>query len=358
MATNNRSQIPSKFEFLGRDQKITQPWSFWLSELSAGLAPIGSGYVVDNTAGTTGPTSLSQGLASNRGGTPSVNQLYIADDNGAIYTVSGGSWQLQSPAYTGDVLKNAFSTVTSLANVNANPGTYGSGSLVPVFTVDAKGRVTNASFTPVTFPALSGDWGDVLWTGPTGQPMSNGQLHFDPVTGYLNIGQQITFTDPVPTFDNLSPLTTIGDLLTVDSFHNVRLPVGPDGFVLTANSAMATGLEWAAAGAASNPFVEMTFAYGDASPQIITTVPANKYVISCSILITEAFNGTGAALEIGSAATPDDIMATSDSAPTVLSTWAVNPNVKYGAPTAIYLTITPGSGATTGRGLLVINIQS
>lgn len=359
MATNNRSQIPSKFEFLGRDQKITQPWSFWLSELQNGLAPVGSGYVIDNTASTTGPTSISQGLAGNRGGTPTVNQLYIADDNGAIYTVSGGSWQLQSPAYTGDVLKSAFSTTTTLATVNAAPGTYGSSSTIPIITVDAKGRVTTVGLASVTSTPISGDAGDMLWLNAAGQPTATGQLFFDPATGYLNVAQRITFNDPIPTFDNLSPLTSIGDLLTVDASHNVRLPVGPDGYVLTANSAASTGLEWQpSGGAGSNPFVEMVFAFGDASPQLITTVPANKYVISCSMLITEAFNGTGATLEIGSAGTPDDIMATSDSAPSVLSTWAVNPNVKYGSATAIYLTITPGAGATTGRGLLVINIQT
>ena len=358
MATSQRSQIPSKFEFLGNDKKITQPWQFWLQGLEQGLAPIGSGYVVDNTAGTTGPTSISQGLASNRGGTPSVNQLYIADDNGAIYTVSGGAWQVQTPAYTGDVTKPAFSTVTTLSTVNSAPGTYGNSSLIPVITVDAKGRVTTVNLTPVTTAPIAGEIGDILWLNAVGQPAANNQLNYDPITGYLNVAQQITFNDPAPTFNNLSPLTTKGDILTVDLVSNTRLPVGPDGYVLTANSATITGLEWAAAGSGTNPFVEMTFAFGDASPELITTVAANKSIISCSILITEAFNGTGATLQVGSIAVPDDIMASTDIAPSVLSTWSVNPNVKYGASTAIYLTINPGAGATTGRGLLVINIQT
>ena len=41
-----------------------------------------------------------------------------------------------------------------------------------------------------------------------------------------------------------SPLTTQGDLYTYDT-DNQRLPVGTDGQVLKANSATATGLEWA-----------------------------------------------------------------------------------------------------------------
>lgn len=44
-----------------------------------------------------------------------------------------------------------------------------------------------------------------------------------------------------------SPLTTKGDLLSRDSTTHVRLPVGTDGYVLKANSATASGLEWGSA---------------------------------------------------------------------------------------------------------------
>lgn len=47
-----------------------------------------------------------------------------------------------------------------------------------------------------------------------------------------------------------SPLTTKGDLLAFDTGNN-RVPVGTNGQILTANSAVAFGLEWAAPGAAS-----------------------------------------------------------------------------------------------------------
>lgn len=48
-------------------------------------------------------------------------------------------------------------------------------------------------------------------------------------------------------FDNLSPSTSKGDLIVHDGTNNVRVPAGTNGYVLTADSAEASGLKWAAA---------------------------------------------------------------------------------------------------------------
>lgn len=48
----------------------------------------------------------------------------------------------------------------------------------------------------------------------------------------------------IPGGGGASPLTTKGDLYTFTT-TDARLPVGGDGLCLTANSAQATGLEWA-----------------------------------------------------------------------------------------------------------------
>lgn len=53
---------------------------------------------------------------------------------------------LQSITLTGDVTGSGTNTLaTSLAFVNPNPGTFGSGTQVPQITVDAKGRITGIS---------------------------------------------------------------------------------------------------------------------------------------------------------------------------------------------------------------------
>jgi hypothetical protein len=64
------------------------------------------------------------------------------------------------PAFTGDVASSAGSANLTLGTVNANVGSFGSGTLIPTFTVDAKGRITAVSTTGIT-PA---------WSSVTGKP--------------------------------------------------------------------------------------------------------------------------------------------------------------------------------------------
>lgn len=77
------------------------------------------------------------------------------------------------------------------------------------------------------------------------------------VTGTLPIANGGTGqTTQTAAFDALSPLTTKGDLIVNDGTNDIRLAVGTDAFVLTADSTQASGIKWAAAsGGSGSPVV-------------------------------------------------------------------------------------------------------
>ncbi|UOF01336.1 tail fiber domain-containing protein [Bdellovibrio reynosensis] len=65
------------------------------------------------------------------------------------------------------------------------------------------------------------------------------------VTGTLPIANGGTGqTTAIAAFNGLSPLTTKGDIIVNDGTNDIRLPVGTNGQVLSANSAQASGLQW------------------------------------------------------------------------------------------------------------------
>lgn len=75
-------------------------------------------------------------------------------------------------------------------------------------------------------------------------------------------------TTQTAAFDALSPLTTKGDLIVNNGTNDIRLAVGTDAFVLTADSTQASGVKWAAASGSTAQY--LVFAR-NSSGQSITT---------------------------------------------------------------------------------------
>jgi hypothetical protein len=72
------------------------------------------------------------------------------------------------------------------------------------------------------------------------------------VTGTVAIANGGTGqTTQTAAFDALAPTTTKGDLIVDNGTNNVRLAVGTDAYVLTADSTAAAGVKWAAGGSSN-----------------------------------------------------------------------------------------------------------
>ena len=223
-------QVP----LVGNNGLVDYRWLSLFKALERTLPPDGAGDVVDGSATSYAPMVLFQGPQSALPGTAEVGSIYFALDTGTIYWANGGTWQELSEELTGDVLKAANSTVTSLATVFGTPGTFGSSTQVPRVTVDAKGRITNLSLETISLPPPSAGG------APTQLQFNNGGS-LGGTTGITFSGGALNFTTPLPTFNNLSPLTSSGDILTHNGTNNIRLPRGADNSFLRVNG---TSVNW------------------------------------------------------------------------------------------------------------------
>ena len=125
-----------------------------------------------------------------------------------------------------------------LNTVNPDVGTFGGGSNSVQITVNEKGLVTGVESVPINSDPGGND-GDIQFNNG-GSFGGVDSFNYDQATDTVELNNQqvdgvIMFTTPLPTFNNLSPLTTEGDLLTFDGTNNVRLPLGPSGEFLQSN---------------------------------------------------------------------------------------------------------------------------
>ena len=86
-----------------------------------------------------------------------------------VNTSLSGYISFERAALTGDITASANSNATTLATVNANVGSFGGASTVPVITVNAKGLVTAVSTASVSATVGDADYGDItvasgVWT--------------------------------------------------------------------------------------------------------------------------------------------------------------------------------------------------
>lgn len=168
---------------------------------------------------------------------------------------------------TNKSMSGSSNTFTNISLTTAVTGTLpaangGTGTTTSTGT----GSVVLSNSPTLVTPALGTPSAAIL-TNATGLPLTTG------VTGTLPIANGGTNgTTAVSGFDNLSPLTTTGDLLYYNGTHNARLAAGTNGFVLTV---VAGSPAWAAPGssgtfAATWSAVTHTVTISNASPGVVT----------------------------------------------------------------------------------------
>ena len=228
--------------------------------LNQPAATSGSTYAI-NTSGNAGTVTNGVYTSGDQtiGGTKTFSSTIVGSINGNANTVTTNA------NLTGDV--TSVGNATTLSSTGTNTGSFGSGSTVPIITVDAKGRITSVSATTITGGSAgvgATTFNRTTTTATAGQSLISSVPH---TTGLIQVylngmmlpgndytsnssNNSIVITSPlragdiVDTFayttsqiSNLSPGTTGGSAGTVlyQSAANTtsNTSVGTSGYLLT-----------------------------------------------------------------------------------------------------------------------------
>lgn len=127
--------IPTAIQFLDSNGYVSTPWRLWL--LSPRVQSIETATPIDPASGGTGSSTVPL-------------DGYVLIGVGDVYVPSLRLPVSAFPGLTGDVGAAAGSIATALVSVNADIGTWGTGTAVASFTVNGKGLVTAASNVAIT----------------------------------------------------------------------------------------------------------------------------------------------------------------------------------------------------------------
>lgn len=347
--------------------RVSDAWYFFFRQLFGSLPPSGSGFVIDGSNTTYGQMTLFQGADSAKPAAQ-TGYIYFAIDTRKIYVVQAGNWVDQTEAFIGDVTKPLGSNVLTLATVNASTGTWGSSSVIPVFTVNSKGLVTAVHNEPIVspVPAAAGLTTQVQYNN-AGNLSASPNFTFDFTTNTLQVTNAVipntgTLTINSNSVDAFLYSDATRVVKSTASATDGQLLIGDTGSVpVAANLTPGFGID-VVNGAGSITIentlpgpITFTFHYGDASPEFLMTVPAGKYVLEASVRMITAFNGTGGSVSVGNVA--NELLSSTAVSVYTDGAYTDLPDVVYLVDTDIYVFITPGT-ASQGMGLVEITLSN
>src|SRR5262249_31022960 len=132
--------------------------------------------------------------------------------------------------------------VSSTRQINTSTGLQGGGSLATDLTLSVMDNTTNQKTKVSGGGALKGTRREINFINGSGIAITY-------LDNAANDRVDVTFTGGSGGLPD--PTTTKGDLIARNATGPDRLPVGTDGWVLTADSTQTLGLKWAAASGGS-----------------------------------------------------------------------------------------------------------
>jgi hypothetical protein len=107
------------------------------------------------------------------------------------------------------------------------------------------------------------------------------------------------------------------------------------------------------AGTSGGTVPPISFTYGEAPHDVFNAPSAGRVVLS-RIGITEAFDGSGAQITIGTNSDHDALISADDNDPMQIGQYETVPDFDLSEGDGVRIYITPGTGATQGAGFLFI----